>query len=271
MLSLQRSVGNAAVVRMLAREPERDWWEENQPPKYPRQGGDPPGMTGCSVVRKGGGWYVKCEHESGRSTPSIPTGPKEVEDTLPKTERKVPLGPLTNPEQGPWLRPPPSLEQICEANPKAPICFKMGGGEPAVIPPVGSFNSLDVRFEHNLPATPQGGTTSEGAETLAYVIERLEADPTLQVRLVGHASSEGTAQENLKLSARRAKSVYAALAAKGLGSRVMDLVGGKEPEGCTRVEFGIWACGASLATAGEVRPEDRKVAVTFLRNAPVSL
>ena len=32
----------------------RDWWEENQPPKFPRQGGDPAGMTGCSVVRKGG-------------------------------------------------------------------------------------------------------------------------------------------------------------------------------------------------------------------------
>ena len=43
VLSLQRSAGNAAVVRMLAREPERDPWEENQPPKYPRQGGDPRG------------------------------------------------------------------------------------------------------------------------------------------------------------------------------------------------------------------------------------
>lgn len=64
-----------------------------------------------------------------------------------------------------------------------------------------------MRFEHNLPTTPQGGTTAEGAESLAYVIERLQADPTLQVRLVGHASSEGTAQENLRLSVRRAKSV----------------------------------------------------------------
>ena len=267
VLSLQRSVGNAAVVRMLAREPERDPWEENQPPKYPRQGGDAPGMTGCSVVRKGGGWYVKCEHESGRSTPGIPTGSKELEDMLPKSERKQPLGPLTNPDQGPWLRRPPSLAEICESNPKAPICFKPSP-EPAVIPPVGSFYSVDVPFEHNQPSTPQGGTTAEGADSLAYVIERLQADATLQVRLVGHASSEGTEQENLQLSVRRAKAIYAALAAKGLGSRVMDLVGGREPAGCKRVEFGIWACGAREA-AGEVRAEDRKVAVTFLRNAPV--
>ena len=267
VLALQRSVGNAAVVRMLARDPERDPWEENQPPKYPRQGGDAPGMTGCSVVRKGGGWYVKCEHESGRATPGIPTGSKELEDTLPKSERKQPLGPLTNPDQGPWLRRPPSLAEICESNPKAPICFKPSP-EPAVIPPVGSFYSVDVPFEHNQPSTPQGGTTAEGADSLAYVIERLQADATLQVRLVGHASSEGTEQENLQLSVRRAKAIYAALAAKGLGSRVMDLVGGREPAGCKRVEFGIWACGAREA-AGEVRPEDRKVAVTFLRNAPV--
>ena len=174
-------------------------------------------MTGCSVVRKGGGWYVKCEHESGRSTPGIPTGSKELEDTLPKSERKQPLGPLTNPDQCPWLRRPPSLAEICEANPKAPVCFKPAG-EPVVIPPVGSFYSVDVRFEHNRPSAAQGGTTAEGADSLAYVVERLQADATLQVQLVGHASSEGTPKENLQLSVRRAKAIYAALAAKGLGS-----------------------------------------------------
>jgi outer membrane protein OmpA-like peptidoglycan-associated protein len=194
-------------VRLLAREPERDWWEENQPPKFPRQGGDPAGMTGCSVVRKGGGWYVKCEHESGCAPrPRSRPAPRSSRTRCPSPSARRRSGPLRNPDQAPWLRRPPTLEQICEANPKAPICFKPGG-EPAVIPPVGSFNSLDVRFEHNLPTTPQGGTTAEGAESLAYVIERLQADPTLQVRLVGHASSEGTAQENLRLSVRRAKSV----------------------------------------------------------------
>ena len=185
-------------------------------------------MTGCSVVRKGGGWYVKCEHESGRSTPGIPTGSKEVEDMLPKSERKQPLGPLTNPDQGPWLRPPPSLAEICEANPKAPICFKPGP-EPAVIQPVGSFYSVDVRFEHNRPSAAQAGRPRKAPTGLAYVVERLQADPTLQVQLVGHASSEGTEKENLQLSVRRAKAIYAALAAKGLGARVMDLVGGREP------------------------------------------
>jgi outer membrane protein OmpA-like peptidoglycan-associated protein len=122
-----------------------------------------------------------------------------------------------------------------------------------------------VLFEHNLPAKPEGGTSAAGAAKLTWIVEHLQADPTLQVRLVGHASSEGTADQNLQLSARRARSVQAALAAKGLGARIMDFVGGEDPVGCKRLEFGMWACGAGQAAAGEARPEDRKVAVTVLR------
>jgi hypothetical protein len=268
VLALQRSAGNAAVVRMLARDPERDPWEESQPPKFPRGSGDPPGMTGCSIVHKKDGWYVKCEHESGRSTPDIPTGPKEVGDTIPKEERKTPPGPLRNPDQAPWLRRPPSLDDICASNPKAPVCLDLnaGGPPPWFGAPSGEFYSSEIHFEHNLPTGAQGGMTSDGARELEWVVGHLQADPTLQARLVGHASSEGTAKENQQLSVRRAKAIYGALAAKGLGARVQDLVDGPEPAGCTRVEFGIWACGASRAAAGEVRPEDRKVVVTFLRN-----
>ena len=268
VLALQRSAGNAAVVRMLARDPERDPWEESQPPKFPRGGGDPPGITGCSIVHKRDGWYVKCEHESGRSTPDIPTGPKELEDTLPKEERKTPPGPLVNPDQAPWLRRPATLEQICESNPKAPVCvdLKTGTAPPWLDAPSGEFYSSEIHFEHNLPSGAQGGMTADGARELEWVVGHLQADPTLRARLVGHASSEGTAQENQQLSVRRAKAVYGALAAKGLGARVQDLVHGADPSGCARVEFGVWACGASRATPGEARPEDRKVVVTFLRN-----
>jgi len=265
VLSLQRSAGNAAVVHLLARQP-RDPWEENQPPETGRQTGDEPGMTGCSVVRKGKGWYVKCEHETKGPGPSVPTDPGSVRK--PKPKPKAPHGPLTNPDQGPWTTPPPSLAEICERNPKAPICFNLGTGSPEPRDlPAGRFHVYDVLFEHARPISPQGGMTSAGTDTLAFVVERLAADPTMQVQLVGHASSEGTAAENLQLSVRRAKAVNAALAARGLGARVQDLVGERDPAGCTRVEFGIWACGATQAVAGEVRPEDRKVTVTFLRNA----
>ena len=277
VLSLQRSVGNAGVVLLLAssgahrrvdRQP-RDPWEENQPPDSGPQRGDERGMTGCSVVRKDGGWHVKCEHESGRSTPAIPTDPGKIGDMVPKEERKTPLGPLTDAPQGPWLRRPTTVDDICKANPKAPVCINLGTTAPPWLDlPVGEFYSFDVLYEHNQPAKPQGGTTAPGAATLDWIVKHLEADPTLQVRLVGHASSEGTPAENLQLSIRRAQSLNAALAAKGLGARVMDFVGGQEPAGCKRLELGVWACGAAQAATGEARPEDRKVAVTFLRNAP---
>lgn len=54
--------------------------------------------------RAQGRWLVRevRARERVRSTPSIPTGPKELEDTLPKSERKAPLGPLRNPDQAPY-------------------------------------------------------------------------------------------------------------------------------------------------------------------------
>ena len=97
----------------------------------------------------------------------------------------------------------------------------------------------------------------------------LKGDPTLQVRLVGHASAEDDSDVNLALSKRRARAVKASLDDKKLGVRVMDFVGGKNPSGCERLEFGMWACGEASATQGEAKPEDRKVAVMFLRNAPI--
>jgi hypothetical protein len=49
----------------------------------------------------------------------------------------------------------------------------------------------------------------------------------------------------------------------------MDFVGGSKPAGGVPLEFGMWACGEANAAQGEAKPEDRKVAVLFLRNAPV--
>jgi hypothetical protein len=293
VLRLQRTVGNAAVGRLLARcpdgsDPDCDCHprgprqlarqpeppEERLPPRTGPKEGEPPEMTGCAFAWKDGELVWSCEG-GGFSTPDIPVDPRKIPgkfgDLIPKQKGpKVGDWPFPSPDHAPWLDPPLSLEEVCRSNPLSSLCIKTPA--PAkpdpTLRPVGVFYSFDVLFEHNLPAKPEGGTSAAGAATLAWIVEHLQADPTLQVRLVGHASSEGTADQNLQLSARRARSVQAALAAKGLGARIMDFVGGEDPVGCKRLEFGMWACGAGQAAAGEARPEDRKVAVTFLRNAP---
>jgi outer membrane protein OmpA-like peptidoglycan-associated protein len=179
--------------------------------------------------------------------------------------------PWPSPDQGPMLKPPISLDEICRRNPLSPLCLKPPTPAPKTDPlfrPVGVFYGFDVTFEYDQPAKPPGGMTADGTATLDWVVKHLQSDSTLQVRLIGHASAEGGAEHNLQLSMRRARAVYAALDSQGLGARVMDFVGGADPAGCKRMEFGMWACGASQAAAGEGRPEDRKVTVTFLRNAP---
>ena len=263
---------SSAGRRRLARQPEPP--EERLPPRTGPKEGDPPDMTGCTFGLKDGEWVWSCEG-GGFATPDIPADPRKIPgkfgDLIPKQKGpKVGDWPFPSPDQAPWLKPPLSLEGICRSNPLSPLCIKAPPPKKtdSLLRPVGVFYSFDVLFEHNLPAKPVGGTTAAGASTLEWIIEHLEADPTLQVRLVGHASSEGTADQNSRLSIRRARAVYAALDAKGLGARVMDFVGDEDPAGCKRLEFGMWACGATQAATDEARPEDRKVAVTFLRNAP---
>jgi hypothetical protein len=295
ILRLQRTVGNAAVGRLLARcpdgsDPDCDCRprkrhkrrlarqpeppEERLPPRTGPKEGEPPEMSGCRFGWKDGELVWSCEG-GGFSTPDIPADPRKIPgkfgDLIPKQKGpKIGGWPFPSPDQAPWLTPPLSLEEICKRDPRSPLCLKPPpAGKPDPLRrPVGVFYSSDVLFEHNLPAKPHGGTTAAGAATLEWVVEHLQADPTLQVRLVGHASSEGTPDENLQLSMRRARAVYAALDAKGLGARVMDFAGGEDPAGCKRLEFGIWACGATQAATDVARPEDRKVTVTFLRNAP---
>ena len=308
MLRLQRSAGNAAVGRLLARCPDgsdpncdchprgrrlADVEEllasstgrrrlarqpepppERLPPQTGPKEGEPPEKTGCSFGWKDGEWVWSCEH-GGMSTPDIPADPRKIPgkfgDLIPKDKGpKVGDWPFPSPDQAPWLKPPLSLEAICRSNPLWPLCINVPPPKKPDSPPrpFGVFYSVDVLFEHNLPATPAGGTTAAGASMLEWVVEHLQSDPTLQVRLVGHASSEGTAAQNMQLSIRRARAVYTALAAKGLGARVMDFVGGEDPAGCKRLEFGIWACGATQAATDQVVAADRKVAATFLRNAP---
>jgi OmpA family len=270
---LEELLAASAGPRRLARQPEPP--PERLPPNTGPKQGDPPEKTGCSFGWKDGEWVYSCEHD-GMSTPDIPADPRKIPgkfgDLIPKDKGRKPGDwPFPSPDQGPWLKPPPSVEEICRNNPLSPVCINVPPPKKSgpLLPPVGLFYSFDVLFEHNLPAKkPEGGMTAAGASMLEWVVEHLQADPTLQVRLVGHASSEGTAAQNMQLSMRRARAVNAALAAKGLGARVMDFVGGEDPAGCKRLEFGIWACGATQAATDRILAEDRKVAVTFLRNAP---
>lgn len=310
---LQRSVGNAGVMRLLARcgagrgpcgcgcpEAEPDEvaaqrvlarqpvpaWDDYQPPQTGPGQPKMPDVSGCSLVWKDGRLHWKCENIGPITTPEIPLDPRripgELEKLLPK---KPPQDPGWTPGQRPPLGPglqPPDLGDVCRLNPSSLLCQlvkppaipgqKPPGGSPPTTPPVGTFYSFDVGFEHDRPATgasAAGAMTSDGAATLQSVIAMLKADPTLQVRLTGHASAEGGDADNLALSTRRAQAVNAALKAEGLGARVMDYVGADAPAGCTKLEFGVWACGEAHAAQGAANPADRKVSVLFLRNAPI--
>ena len=267
VLALQRTAGNAQVQRMLAVA------------RQPAGGGEleDPDMAGGSIVYKDGKWYWKGHLPGVGSTPEIALDPrdipKQIEDLFKKNpeDKKDPkVFPI--PKDG---LPPNWLEDICKRNPTSPLCMMNPGKQPGnktpdlLNKPVGEFFSFDVLFEHNQPVKAGGGMTSAGTSTIDTVIMLLEGDPTLQVRLVGHASSEGTDAANLELSKRRARAVKARLDEKKLGARVMDFVGGSNPSNCVRLEFGMWACGEASATQGEAKAEDRKVAVMFLRNKPV--
>lgn len=274
--------------RLLARQPLPSPAEDVRPPQTGPQPGKKPPLTGCSFVFKADGVYVTCEGVPGiGSTPDIPVDlrkiPREIRKMIPKGDKKEPLGPLPGWPGFPGLSrpgsglPPRWFEDLCLRDPTSLLCQltpppSVPGHEPAAGPaPVGRFWSYDVTFEFDLPGAgaARSGMTPEGVATLATAVSWLQLDPTLQVRLAGHTSSEGGDADNLALSQRRAKAVYAELAAKGLGARVMDLVGGDGPPGCTRVEFGMWACGETQAAQDASRPEDRKVVMTLLRNAPV--
>jgi hypothetical protein len=244
----------------------------------------------CSIIWKNGKWSWKCEGiPKIGSTPEIPLDPRDIPDRI---RDLIPKGPGHEP--GPARRtfpfpptpgselPPNWLETVCKRNPMSPLCIlpgkKQSPDEPSVgeilTRPIGVFWTTDVLFEHDQPASivsaPNGGLTAAGATALGTIIFFLNSDPTLRVRLVSHASAEGTTTHNLELSKRRARMVYQKLDEAGLSGQVIDPIESDgKTTGCTRLEVGLWACGESQAMQGEVRPEERKVAVTFLRNPPL--
>jgi hypothetical protein len=129
----------------------------------------------------------------------------------------------------------------------------------------------EVHFEKDHPEPGELDSerilTPDGAQELDSVLSWLDISPDLQVRLIGHASSEGTEEYNQALATRRVSFIAAAIVARGSAERLADpLVGDGAESGCQRVGTGLWSCGEAKADQSVARPEDRVARVTFARN-----
>lgn len=276
------SVGQSRQ-RSVQRQPGPDDGPAGAGPPLPEM----PLPPRCSIIWKDGEWSWKCESVPViGSTPEIPLDPRDIPDRLkdlipkgdePGGKKTFPLPPTSGSEL-----PPDWLENLCKRDPKSVLCIPLGEKQKPDQPegpalptkPIGVFWTWDVLFEHDQPAGAAGasssGITPEGARSLDAIISLLKIDPSLRVRLVGRASAEGTPAHNLELSKRRVRAVYQKLEAAGVDRQVIDpLESDGKTDGCTRLEIGVWACGEARATKDEVRPEERKVDATFLRNPPL--
>ena len=83
---------------------------------------------------------------------------------------------------------------------------------------------LTLYFEYN-----KYDLTSESLERLATAARFMQAEPTLRVRIDGHADERGTAEYNMALGEKRAKAVEAYLERYGVeGIRLEVTSFGKE-------------------------------------------
>ena len=249
----------------------------------------------CSFILQDGKWSWKCESVPVvGSTPKLPVDPRDIpgriEDIFKGKDKKPSSPPPggTRPAQDPEMNLPQNwVEQTCKLTPLSEFCVRFGktymkeGADKKkpvdVMPqPIGVFWTFNVLFDHDQPSLkesrPNGGMTEEGASSLNTNIYLLQRDPSMQVRIIGHASSEGDTAHNLELSKRRARFIYRKLEEAKLGGRVINpVVSDGKTDGCTRLDPGVWACGELNATPGEARPEERKIEMTFLRNPQMQM
>jgi hypothetical protein len=239
----------------------------------------------CSLIFEGGGIYWKCENiPKLGSTPKIPLDPRKIPDEIDKIlkkkdgDKKPPVpGPLPSADQPrgpipyPVEDPARLVQQMCKLYPF--ICQPAPKPAPGLAAPAGPQLGVlwtdTIHFEQDHPAAGETDAgrvlTAAGKRELQSVLEWLDLSPDLQVRLIGSASSEGTAEYNQALSTRRTRFVAAALAK--YGGRIADpMLGDGAASGCQPVGQGLWSCGASKAAPGVQNPEDRVVRVTFARN-----
>ncbi|HEU0155579.1 MAG TPA: DUF4157 domain-containing protein [Stellaceae bacterium] len=166
---------------------------------------------------------------------------------------------------------PPMVPQgeIC-AVPPSPATGPSVSDQPP--PQLGILWTDEVHFRQDHPAIGETSAaavlTPEGQRELESVLSWLDLSPDLQVRLIGHASSEGTDDYNQALATRRVGFILAALAAHGLADRVAEpLLGDGAETGCQKLGDGRWSCGEMQADQSAARPQDRVVRVTFARNS----
>jgi hypothetical protein len=138
-------------------------------------------------------------------------------------------------------------------------------------PQLGALWTDEIHFRQNHPAagesTPDRVLTQAGIEELKSALSWLKLSPDLEVRLIGHASSEGAPDYNQELATRRARFVAAVLAKKGFSARISDpLLSDGAESGCQRLDAGQWSCGEERSDPAAARPEERVVRVTFARN-----
>jgi hypothetical protein len=124
-----------------------------------------------------------------------------------------------------------------------------------------------ILFQKDKPAPGAVGTSAfqdsvadGGQDAFDAVVAQLTANPALQVRLIGRASPEGTAEYNQALGARRATLVAGELVDAGVSaSRIADAPTPVPWNGCQSVLSGEITCGEAGATG----PQDRQVVVDF--------
>ncbi len=130
----------------------------------------------------------------------------------------APTGKLANPAQQntTWTAPntpgsvPVTVTGTCPSdNMKATDTVNIN-----VVPrPVKTITFEDVYFDFD-----RYTLTDAAQRILAQAVEALRADPTLRVRIEGHTCNIGTAEYNLALGDRRARSVQQYLASNGIGA-----------------------------------------------------
>jgi hypothetical protein len=123
--------------------------------------------------------------------------------------------------------------------------------------PVEVFFKLDRPRPAETSASSLGGSvTAEGQANFDALVAHLKVNPDLRVQLVGRASPEGDEDYNMKLGARRARLVKAALLDAGIPeSQIVDPPTDELDPDCQRLGTGLASCGELNAT-GE---SDRQV------------
>ena len=134
---------------------------------------------------------------------------------------KAPPPPLPPPEPPP---PPKQEEMVAQAAapPEDPLAWAAG--------------VADVHFEYN-----QAKIRKKDKPDLDALAQKLKEDPKRRVLVEGHCDSRGTANYNLMLGERRAKSVKQYLLQAGVVDSQIEVVSyGKEKPLCMEMTDGCW-------------------------------